>query len=103
MELGIEAEREAGTGSIEHDLAAIFFTRPESSSSEVGKNSLNSHVIMASSINGRTGASVIDNVSSSSLIVTILSQKKSTCFTCHTQFKHSETQQLQVANSKQLD
>ena len=57
-------QREAGTGSRKHDLAAIFFTRPESSSSEVGENSLNSHVIMASSINGKAGASVIDNVSS---------------------------------------
>lgn len=32
---------------------------------------------MASSINGRAGASVIDNISSRCLIVTILSQKKS--------------------------
>ena len=82
MEIGIEAElnerftalliigsissiqqrkREAGTGSREHDLAAIFFTRPESSSSEVGENS---HVIMASLINGKAGASVVDSVSS---------------------------------------
>ena len=57
-------QREAGTGSRKHDLAAIFFTRPESSSSEVGENSLNSHVITVSSINGKAGASVIDNVSS---------------------------------------
>ena len=59
-----KCKREAVTGSREHDLAAIFFTTLESSFSEVGENSLNSHLIMASSINAKAEASVIDNVSS---------------------------------------
>ena len=49
--------------------------RPEGSSSEVGEKTLNSHVIMASLISGKAGASVIDNISSGCLIVTILLQK----------------------------
>ena len=61
----------------------FFFTIPESSFSEVGRNSLNTHVIMGSSINAKTGASVIDNVSSRCLIVTILSEKKSANLSHH--------------------
>jgi hypothetical protein len=37
----------AGIGSKQHDLEAIFFTKPESSSSEVAESSVSSQLIVA--------------------------------------------------------
>jgi hypothetical protein len=39
---------DAGIGSEQYDLEAIFFTKPESSSSEVGERSISSQLIVAS-------------------------------------------------------